>query len=223
MARHKIVTTNAEIDKAIEQARNLQNEPRVVGVEYRPGSGLDLLILKLSDGHRHLIPREDLEGLQSATKAQIDQVEILGNGTGLHWPRLDIDYYVPSLLSGIYGTQKWMAEIGRIGGLAKSDAKKQASRSNGMQGGRPRQKAFTTNLAIFPSKTVDELHTQIEVGALLSSRSNSSMQRSSHEDKKAEAKLVDEIGLWKGLSTSQDFYDQVGMGGPSGYETSSNY
>lgn len=141
MARHKIVTTDAEIDTAIEQAKNLQNEPRVVEVEYRPGAGLDLLILKLSDGHRHLIPREDLEGLQSATKAQVAQVEILGNGTGLHWPALNLDYYVPSLLRGIYGTKRWMAQIGRTGGSAKSTAKKRASRTNGLKGGRPRRKA----------------------------------------------------------------------------------
>ncbi len=95
----------------------------MIKVEYRPGSGLNLLILKLSDGHRHLIPREDLQGLQSATKEQIAQVEILGNGTGLHWPALDVDYYVPNLLRGIYGTKSWMAEIGRSGGSAKSVAR----------------------------------------------------------------------------------------------------
>jgi len=139
-ARHKIVTTNAEIDRAIARAKSLQNEPRVTEVEYRPGSGLDLLILKLSDGHRHMIPREDLQGLQSATKEQIAQVEILGNGTGLHWPALNLDYYVPSLLRRIYGNKKWMAVIGRSGGAVKSPAKKRAARVNGLKGGRPRQK-----------------------------------------------------------------------------------
>ena len=56
MAKHNVITTDAEIDHAIEQAKGLQDEPRVTEVEYRPGPGLDLLILKLSDGHRHLIP-----------------------------------------------------------------------------------------------------------------------------------------------------------------------
>jgi hypothetical protein len=139
-ARHEIVTTNAEIDRAIARAKSLQNEPRVTEVEYRPGSGLDMLILKLSDGHRHMIPREDLQGLQSATKEQIAQVEILGNGTGLHWPALNLDYYVPSLLRRIYGNKKWMAVIGRSGGAVKSPAKKRAARVNGLKGGRPRQK-----------------------------------------------------------------------------------
>jgi hypothetical protein len=139
-ARHKIVTTDAEIGRAIERAKNLQNEPRVSKVEYRPGPGLDLLILKLNDGHRHMIPREELQGLQSATKEQIRQVEILGKGTGLHWPALNLDYYVPSLLRRIYGNRKWMAEIGRSGGSAKSPAKKKAARVNGLKGGRPRRR-----------------------------------------------------------------------------------
>ena len=105
IVRHRIVTTDAEIDRAIEHARSLQSEPRVTEVEYRSGPGLDLLILKLSDGRRHVIPREDLQGLQSATKEQIARVEILGEGTGLHWPELDVDYYVPSLLQSIYGNE----------------------------------------------------------------------------------------------------------------------
>ena len=143
MTRHKVATTDAEIDRAIELAKGLQNEPRVTAVEYRTGPGLDLLVLKLNDGHRLLVPREDLQGLQSATKEQIARVEILGNGTGLHWPALDLDHYVPSLLRHVYGTKRWMAEIGRSGGSAKSAAKRKASRSNGLKGGRPRQKELT--------------------------------------------------------------------------------
>jgi hypothetical protein len=138
MAKHKVITTDAEIDQVLKQARELQGEPRATGVEYKSGPGLDLLILKLDDGHRCLIPREDIEGLQDATPRQIAQVEILGNGTGLHWPALDLDHYVPNLLQHIYGTKRWMAQIGRRGGLAKSTAKRKSSRANGLKGGRPR-------------------------------------------------------------------------------------
>jgi hypothetical protein len=140
MARHRVVTSDAEIDRAIERAKSLRDEPRLTGVEYRPGPGLDLLILKMSDGHRQVIPREELQGLQSATKEQIARIEILGNGTGLHWPDLDVDFYVPGLLRGVYGNEKWMAEIGRSGGSVKSAAKKRAARVNGLKGGRPRRR-----------------------------------------------------------------------------------
>jgi hypothetical protein len=138
--RHKVVSTDAEIDRAIERAKNLRREPLVTAVEYKAGPALDLFILKLSDGRRHVIPREELQGLQSATKEQIGRVEILGGGTGLHWPDLDADFYVPGLLRGVYGTKKWMAEIGRSGGSVRSAAKKRAARVNGLKGGRPRRK-----------------------------------------------------------------------------------
>jgi hypothetical protein len=140
IAEHRVVTTDAEIDRAIEHAKVLRSGPLVTAVEYRPGPGLDLLILKLNDGSRRAIPRENLQGLQTGTRDQIARVEILGGGTGLHWPDLDADLYVPSLLRGIYGTKKWMAEIGRSGGSVTSAAKKRAARVNGMKGGRPRRK-----------------------------------------------------------------------------------
>jgi uncharacterized protein DUF2442 len=138
--RHNIAITDAEFDRAIERANKLRREPMVTAVEYKAGPGLDLLILKLSDGHRHVIPREELQGLQSATKEQLGRVEILGGGTGLVWPDLDADFYVPGLLRGVYGNKKWMAEIGRSGGSVRSAAKKRAARANGVKGGRPRRK-----------------------------------------------------------------------------------
>lgn len=135
--RAKIVTTDRQIDRAIAHPRRLRDEPLVKEVEYKFGPGLDLLVLKLSDGRRHVIPREDLQGLESATKQQISHVEILGGGTGLHWPELNVDLYVPALLRGISGNRQWMAKIGRRGGQATSPAKKKASRANGKLGGRP--------------------------------------------------------------------------------------
>jgi hypothetical protein len=144
MANHKVVTTDAEIDAAIEQAKHMPDEPRAVHVEYVSGSGLELVILKMSDGRRHVIPREDLQGLATATPKQISRVEILGNGTGLHWPELDVDHYVPALLRHVYGNKQWMAKIGRRGGSATTKAKRQASRANGAKGGRPRRQERLT-------------------------------------------------------------------------------
>jgi len=141
IVRHKVLTTDAKIDRAIERARRLREGPLVKEIEYRPGPGLDLFVLKLSDGRRRVLPREELQGLQSGTREQLARVDIIGGGTGLHWPDLDADLYVPTLLRGIYGNKLWMAKIGRRGGLARSTAKKQAARANGSLGGRPRRDA----------------------------------------------------------------------------------
>ena len=139
MAEHKVIATDAEIDRAIRAAAWLQDEPRVMAVDYRPGPGLNLLILELNDGRRRAIPVEDIQGLERATKAQIAGVEITGSGTGLRWPALDLDHYVPGLLRDIYGTRQWMAEIGRRGGSVRSRKKKRSARANGRKGGRPRK------------------------------------------------------------------------------------
>jgi hypothetical protein len=138
IVRHKVLTTDAEIDRAIERAKRLRAEPLVAEIEYRPGTGLDLFILKLTDGRRRVLPREELQGLQSGTREQFARVEIVGGGTGLHWPDLDADLYVPALLRGIYGNKLWMAKIGKRGGSSRTNAKKQAARANGKLGGRPR-------------------------------------------------------------------------------------
>jgi Protein of unknown function (DUF2442) len=140
MAKHKVVTTDADIDRAMERAKALENEPRLTEVEYKSGRGLDLIILRMSDGHRYLIPREDIEGLQGATKEQVAEMEILGSGTGIHWPALNVDHYVPNLLRQLYGTRRWMAQLGRSGGASTSAAKQKASQANGHKGGRPRKK-----------------------------------------------------------------------------------
>jgi len=44
---------------------------------------------------------------------------------------------VPALIEGVYGNRRWMAQLGRKGGSAKSDAKRRASKINGAKGGRP--------------------------------------------------------------------------------------
>jgi Protein of unknown function (DUF2442) len=141
MAYRNAVSTDTQIDQAIERASALLEEPRVVALDYAPGAELDLLILKLSGGRRLVIPREDLQGLQGASSKQIRKVEILGDGTGLHWPELNVDHYLPSLLRHVYGTKRWMAEIGRTGGLARTALKRRASRANGLKGGRPKRNA----------------------------------------------------------------------------------
>jgi hypothetical protein len=49
-----------------------------------------------------------------------------------------VDYSVPGLVAGIFGTARWMAaRAGRAG----SPAKAAAARANGAKGGRPRKAA----------------------------------------------------------------------------------
>jgi hypothetical protein len=137
MADHKVVTTDAEIDRALEEARRHDNDPRAQTVAHIPK--LNLLIIGLSNGRRLVIPIEDVQGLGKATPEQLQNFELLGGGTGISFPALDVDLYVPALIEGVYGNRRWMAQLGRKGGRAKTEAKRQAARANGAKGGRPKR------------------------------------------------------------------------------------
>ena len=48
---------------------------------------------------------------------------------------------IPALLEGFLGSKRWVAaQIGKIGGATKSQAKTAAARENGKLGGRPKKK-----------------------------------------------------------------------------------
>jgi len=99
------------------------------------------VVITLATGVQVAIPRNRLQGLQGATPRQLAKIEIEGPGTGLHWPLLDVDHYIPAILAGVFGTRRWMSEIGRRGGMARSAAKARAARLNGRRGGRPRERS----------------------------------------------------------------------------------
>ncbi len=136
----RVTTTNADIDAAIAEAKLYeQYRPKAVKAEYRASS--DTVAIKLHSGVEIIIPRKLLQGLESAKAADVRKIEIWGHGSGVHWPRLDVDHYVPSLIEGVFGNRRWMSAIGKKGGAKRSDAKAAASRKNGQKGGRPRKKA----------------------------------------------------------------------------------
>jgi hypothetical protein len=137
--RARIAATDAQIDAARRRARAFKlSDRRAVRVEYEKKP--DLLTVHLDDGVRVSIPRLLLEGLENARPEEIAKVEILGRGTGIHWPLLDVDHYVPGLLNHIFGTSRWMAELGQRGGSSTSASKAAAARANGRKGGRPKER-----------------------------------------------------------------------------------
>jgi Protein of unknown function (DUF2442) len=138
---HKIRVSRDQIDSAIVRSRQFEaQDPRVIRARYE--SKEDLVSLDFADGLRVSIPRKLLQGLDRASRSQLSKIEIVGNGTGLRWPLLDVDHYVLGLLEHRFGTKRWMNEMGRRGGLAKSKAKSEAARRNGLKGGRPRSRAL---------------------------------------------------------------------------------
>jgi hypothetical protein len=139
MVEHEVITTDAEIDAALERSKLHDSDPRALAVEHIPA--LKLLIVGLSNQRRLVLPIEDMQGLGNATHKQIQNYELLGHGTGISFPDLDVDLYVPALIEGVYGNRRWMAQLGRMGGSARTEAKRKAAKANGAKGGRPARTA----------------------------------------------------------------------------------
>src|SRR5689334_19888561 len=129
---HKVVTTDKQIDAALANARQFEaQDVRVRRASYDRKS--DQVCLRLTNGLGISIPRKRLQGLENAVPSKISNIEILGQGTGLHWPQLDVSHYVPGLLHGVFGTHQWMVHLGRLGGASRSKVKAAAARINGQK------------------------------------------------------------------------------------------
>lgn len=95
------------------------------------------IVVEFTNGASFMVPARSIQGLETATDAQLSEVELLGE-TGLHWESLDVDYTVAGLMNGVFGTAKFM-DAQRRGGQSRSEAKAAASRANGAKGGRPKK------------------------------------------------------------------------------------
>jgi hypothetical protein len=60
----------------------------------------DDLIVSLIDGRKVTVPLVWFPRLSQATKSQLENYELLGDGEGIHWPEIDEDLSVAGLLRG---------------------------------------------------------------------------------------------------------------------------
>ena len=62
----------------------------------------DILSVDLIDGRTITVPVSWFPTLSNATQSQRENWEILGDGEGIHWPEIDEDLSVASLLDGTH-------------------------------------------------------------------------------------------------------------------------
>jgi len=124
---------------ANRRAKDLQATiPRAVAAHYDRRSGR--IVIHLSSKLDVSFSPHDAQGLENAKPSELDVIEISPSGFGIHFPKLDADLYLPSLLEGFLGSKKWMASrLGQMGGKSRSVAKRAASKANGRRGGRPKK------------------------------------------------------------------------------------
>ncbi len=113
--------------------------PVAVSVHY--DRRVSRVVITLATGLELAFSPKHAQGLEHAHPADLANAEITPSGLGIHFPRLDADIYIPTLLEGFLGSKRWIAaQIGKIGGATKSEAKTAAARENGKLGGRPKKK-----------------------------------------------------------------------------------
>jgi hypothetical protein len=131
---------SAEFERANAKAREMQaSTPRVVAARY--DRRLGRVVLSLSSKVELRFAPGDAQGLEKATPAELETIEVSPSGFGIHFPKLDADLYVPALLEGFLGSQAWMAaRLGEKGGRWRSAAKAESGEGE-RQAGRTAAKA----------------------------------------------------------------------------------
>jgi hypothetical protein len=120
-------------------------QPRLISAHYDREA--DRICMKLSNGLDLGVPIYLVEGLTGAQSEELAELSITASGLGLHWARLHADLDLPTLLTQIMRSRRWMARaMGKAGGAATTSAKRSAARLNGRLGGRPRGVAVAVAL-----------------------------------------------------------------------------
>jgi hypothetical protein len=129
--------TKEQFEAAEARGAELMRGPRAESAHY--DAGRNRVIIRMNTGLELGFPPHAVEGLQSASAEDLRDIKVEAFGLGIHFPRLDADLYVPALLGGALGSRRWMAaQLGTLGGRARSATKAASSRENGKRGGRPR-------------------------------------------------------------------------------------
>jgi Protein of unknown function (DUF2442) len=135
LTKTRIPITEADIQAARLKGDRHKDEPLAIEAGYE--SLRDAVFVELDNGIRFEIKRELLQGLQDATPEELGKVKVIGSGALIAWEHPEVTFTVFGMLQGLFGSRKWMSELGRAGGSMTSERKAAAARANGTKGGRP--------------------------------------------------------------------------------------
>ena len=123
----QVTTSDSEIYAALRRARAYAKyDRRVAKATYLESS--DRLRLVLDDGAACSIPRRLIQGLSGVRKKEkLSQIQVINLGKGLLWPLLDVAHSVPALLTGVYGSSRWMKELELKSKLVENSQEKPTS------------------------------------------------------------------------------------------------
>lgn len=94
----------------------LKSEPRAEHVHCTE----DELVVVLTDGRTLSVPLAWFPRLANASARQRSKYELLGNGSGIHWPMIDEDISLSGLLMGNPSTELHQLPTKRSSGRSKA-------------------------------------------------------------------------------------------------------
>jgi hypothetical protein len=130
-----------EFEQAVTRAAQRQQQgPTALAAHYDRRIGR--VVIRLSSGLEVAFAPHDAQGLENAKPAQLDEIEISPSGFGIHFPKIDADIYLPSLLEGFRGSRQWMAAHPTAAAIRSTGGEKVgATRSSGKRGQKRRKTA----------------------------------------------------------------------------------
>ncbi len=105
MAEQLTEKDDTEFYYSTEERKRMEEipEPTIVEASYHTEAGFEFLHLKLSDGRRLLIPKEDLPELKNATTEQAKDISLTAPYVAVWWPQVDDGLYLPDFLERRWG------------------------------------------------------------------------------------------------------------------------
>lgn len=97
--------------QSLPQKNSCHRSLTLVDAEYLRNR--DLFLLKISDGRRLAIPREDIWAVRNATPDPSADFVIGTHRVSIWWPQVDEGLYLPEALEGRYGSKAGMDHVHR--------------------------------------------------------------------------------------------------------------
>lgn len=133
-------TTEAEVRRAVEAGRERRaQERRAASVRY--DHQRDAIWIELTDGAGLRLPRAMLEEFRDVPPGDMAGLRVSPAGYAIKLDLHDIGVSVHGLVAALATPGDMAASLGRIGGAATSERKRETARANGTKGGRPRKAA----------------------------------------------------------------------------------
>jgi len=131
-------TTDEELSQAITAGqRRRATERRAAGVRYDPNR--DSIEIELTDGAAVRLPRTMVEEFRDVPPTDMAKLRVSPVGYGIKLDEYDIDISVHGLIAALATPGDAASSLGKLGGAARSEAKRVSARANGAKGGRPRK------------------------------------------------------------------------------------